>query len=156
MRPQHRARLYRRLTLVLMPWCLIAGGCSSSTPLQVGSPPDPTAEKLEKVIAAYGRYCVAEQRPPESAEELKPTLAKLGNPDDLLRSSRDGQPFVVCWGVDLLALPSWAKSKTSVLAYEKQGVDGQRYVLTAQRRVRLMPDGDFRQASFPPGHAPNF
>ncbi len=155
MRSQHRAGLCRRLTLLLL-WCLIAGGCSSSTPVQVGNPPDPTAEKLRKIIVAYGRFCVAEQRPPESVEELKPMLAQLGDPGDLLRSSRDGQPFVVCWGVDLLAPPSWAKSKTPVLAYEKQGVDGQRYILTTQRRVELMPDQDFRQAGFPPGHTPSF
>ena len=97
---------------------------------------------------------MAEQRPPQSAEELKPALGKLGNPDDLLRSSRDGQPFVVCWGVDLLVPPTWAKA-TPVLAYEKRGVDGRRYVLTTRRRVELMPDQEFRKASFPPGHTPS-
>ena len=63
----------------------------------------------------------------------------------------DGQPLVVCWGVDLSKRPAWAKT-TPVLAYEKQGADGNRYVLTVVRSVELLSDKDFRTASFPPGH----
>jgi hypothetical protein len=151
--PQRRRALCRRFSL-LVPWCLIAAGCSSA-PIKIETPPNPTADNLKKILAAYGSFCMTERKPPESAEDLKPALAKWGNPDEVLRSPRDGQPFVICWRVDLLKPESWAKS-TPVLAYEKRGVDGQRYVLTARRYVVLMRDRDFRQASFPPGHTPNF
>ena len=80
-------------------------------------------------------------------------MAKLGKTEDPWRSPRDGQPFVVCWGLDLTKPPSWAKS-TPVLGYEKQGAGGSRYVLTAIRSVELMSDKEFHEASFPPGHNP--
>ncbi len=152
--PLHFPRRWRR-RLPLGVWCLIAMGCSSSAPVKVETPRIPAADNLKKILAAYGQFCATEQKPPESAEDLKPALAKLGNPDELLRSPRDGQPFVICWGVDLMRPVDWAKS-TPVLAYEKQGLDGRRYVLTTRRNVELMRDQDFRQASFPPGHTPSF
>ena len=72
-----------------------------------------------------------------------------------MRSPRDEQPLVICWGVDTMKRMPWAKT-TPVLAYEARGVNGSRYVLTAIHSVELMPDADFRAASFPPGHHPNF
>ena len=144
---------YRRWLLLVAFWCLATGSCSSSAPVKI-TPPNPVAKNLMSILRAYGSFCASQQRPPESAEDLKPALAKQGNADDVLRSPRDGQPLVICWGVDLLKPADWANS-TPVLAYEKQGADGQRYVLTT-RYVKLMRDEEFRQASFPPGHTPTF
>ncbi len=129
-------------------------GCSgSSTPIYVDKPLDPTHEKLMKIGMAYARFSANRKRPPQAWADLRPILAETENADGPWCSARDGQPLVVCWGVDLSKRPAWAKT-TPVLAYEKQGADGSRYVLTAVRNVELLSDKDFREASFPPGHDP--
>jgi hypothetical protein len=142
----------RRLVLgLLCSWAVLAG-CSSSSPTTVLARLDPTQEKLIKIKLAYSHFLSEKGTPPRSAEDLRPLLASGGdNPDDILRSSRDAQPFVICWGVDINAKLPWAKT-VPVLAYEKEGVGGSRYVLTAVRSIGLMSEQEFREASFPPGH----
>ena len=108
-----------------------------------------------KIGMAYTRFSASQKRPPQAWADLRPILAETDNADEPWCSDRDGQPLVVCWGVDLSKQPDWAKT-TPVLAYEKQGADGSRYVLTAVRSVELLSDKDFREASFPPGHNPGF
>ena len=93
---------------------------------------------------------------PGLAAKLGHQLAKLLRnvaAPQLSGRARDGQPLVVCWDVDLSKARTWAKT-TPVLAYEKQGADGNRYVLTMVRSVELLSDKDFREASFPLGHNP--
>jgi len=76
--------------------------------------------------------------------------AGLGrDPDEVLRSPRDGQPFVVITGVDFDST-----AKTTIWAYEQQGADGKRYVMTLSRDVKQVPDEDFPKATFAKGHKP--
>jgi hypothetical protein len=119
----------------------------------VEKPLDPTHGNLMRIGSAYVRHINEKKKPPQGPQDLRPFLADAGNPDEIFRSARDNEPLVICWGVDILKPISWAKS-TPVLAYEKRGADGSRYVLTTVRSVELMPDAEFRQASFPPGHHP--
>jgi len=154
MNDRNRGTLARALVTLLVLSCLAFHGCSnSSTPLIVETPLDPTHEKLLRIGMAYTRFSTSQKRPPKEWSDLKPILAETENADEPWRSARDGQPLVICWGVDLGKWKSWAKS-TPVLAYEKQGVDGNRYVLTTLRSVELLSDSDFHAASFPPGHDP--
>ncbi len=134
---------------------VVLSGCEPSTPLIVNTPVPPTQANLIKINIAYCRYLAETGRPPQSSKDIQPLLAKMGSPDEILRSPRDGQPLVICWGVSPRKLLSSAKS-TPVLAYERRGVNGSRYVLTAIHSVELMPDAEFRAASFPPGHHPEF
>jgi hypothetical protein len=135
----------------------VVAGCSSSTPMLVEKPIDATQEKLLWISAAYNQFAAEKGRPPASAEDLKPILSRSGNADEILRSSRDGQPLVICWGIDLLSRLDWVKPKTTpVLAYERRGADGSRYVLSASQGVDLLSEQQFRDASFPPGHQPAF
>lgn len=131
--------------------CASFGGCSPSE-VVVHAKVDPAQENLMRIGAAYQRYNTEFAKPPTSADQIKRFLKEFGNPDEMLRSPRDGQPYVICWGTDLAVPPKWAKS-TPVLAYEKQGAQGKRYVMTTLRSVTLMTDKEFQQASFPPGHA---
>jgi hypothetical protein len=124
-------------------------GCSKE--VRVETKLDPAHENLMRIGSAYVQFNTKNKRPPKSVEDIKPFLKEFGNIDDLLRSPRDGQPFVICWGVDLLVAPKWAKS-TPILAYEKRGAEGTRYILTTLRSVEQMSDEQFQQASFPPGH----
>jgi hypothetical protein len=149
-----RANCCRGFAAVLLVSCIVLHGCSaSSTPIRVDTPLDATHEKLMKIGMAYSRFSMSHKRPPQAWSDLQPILAEMENADEPWRSARDGQPLVVCWGVDLSQSRTWAKT-TPVLAYEKQGTDGSRYILTAVRSVELLSDKDFHEASFPPGHDP--
>jgi hypothetical protein len=130
-------------------------GCSPSTVVVVGEPVTPTQENLRKIGIAYIRYTTEKKQPPKGLSDLKPLLCESGDPDKLLRSDRDNQPLVICWDIDTRVSPAWAKSPP-VLGYEKQGVNGSRYVLTLAMgpTVKLMSEDEFRKASFPPGHTP--
>jgi hypothetical protein len=128
------------------------GGCSASE-VVVHAKLDATHEQLMHVGAAYSRYIEKYEKPPRNVDHLRPFLKEFGDPDLLLRSPHDRERFVICWGIDLSSPLPWAKS-TPVLAYEKNGVDGKRYVLTTVRSVSLMNDEDFKSSSFPPGHSP--
>ena len=155
MRSQRCPGLYRRLSLLLASSSLAAAVCSCSSVVVVDKPLEPAQERLMKIHVAYMRFSADQKRPPQNVDELKPFLAELGNADDILRSPRDGQPFVVCWGVDMTQPPASAAKSMPVVAYEKQGVNGRRYVLTAPfRKVEVLSDQEFRQASFPRDTAP--
>jgi hypothetical protein len=130
---------------------LLAAGCSSGS-VVVSKPLEPVHERLVQIGAAYTRYNTQYERPPTQADQLTPFLKEYGDPDQILRSPRDNEPFVVCWGLDVLT-PKMTKA-VPVLAYERQGAGGRRYVLTTLRSVYPMTDEEFRQASFPPGHRP--
>jgi hypothetical protein len=132
---------------------LVSGtGCSPSQ-VVVHAQLDPSHEHLMHIGSAYNRFNAQYKKAPGNVADLLPFLKEFGNPDELLRSPKDGAPYVICWGVDLQVPQTWARS-TGVLAYEKYGAAGQRYVLTTLRSVILMTDNEFRQASFPPGHQP--
>ena len=73
----------------------------------------------------------------------------VGKPDEVLTSSRDGQPYVIILGADLGATRSG-----EVLAYEKKGAGGKRYVLSMDFNVGQISDADFAKATFAMGHLP--
>src|SRR5262245_27453009 len=134
--------------------CLAVIGCTPNE-VVVRTTLDPTHENLMHIGVSYARYQSDFGRPPTRLDHLQPFLKEFGVPEQIVRSPRDGEPIVICWGVDRSVPPSWAKS-TPVLAYEKLGSEGNRYVLTTLGSVSLMNDVEFRQASFPPGHRPPF
>jgi len=127
-------------------------GCSPSE-VVVQEKLEPSHERLMNLGRAYLQYNSKYEKAPAGFAQLQPFLKEFGNPEEYLRSPTDGEPYVICWGVNLLAPPKWAKS-TPILAYEKRGANGQRYVLTIMRSVLVMSDSEFRQASIPPGHQP--
>ncbi len=106
-----------------------------------------------KIGMAYARFSASQKRPPKTWADLGTFLPESERTETPWCSARDGQPLIICWGVDVSKHPAWAKT-TPVLAYEKQGAEGTRYVLTVIRSVELLSDKEFREASFPPGHNP--
>ncbi len=124
-------------------------GCSSA-PNAVPSLPA-SQERLLKIGSAYSQFCAKTKQAPTKPADLTPFLGPGPVPDDAFRSADDGQPFVVCWGVDLNKPTPWAKN-LPVIAYEVTGRNGRRYVLSAMRTVAHLSDADFRASSFPPGH----
>jgi hypothetical protein len=143
-----------RIVLVLFGVLIAAASGCGPGEVHAQRETDPAKERLLAVMRAYGLFSTFEHGPPDSANDLRPILAKDGQTDDVFVSPRDGQPFVVCWGFDLSA-PKPPGSPPLVLAYEKTGKDGQRYVLTTFRQVELVSDEDFRKREFPPGFKPS-
>jgi hypothetical protein len=143
-----------------LPWCigicmisLCAVGCGSSATVE--QKVDPALERLKIIARAYIQATRELEHPPQNASELMPYLKSAGDPAEILRSPNDGQDFKILWGVDLQTIPpvEGGAKKFMVLAYEKQGRDGKRWV-GGFRKVRQMTEEEFREAPFPPGHMP--
>ena len=129
----------------------VLAGCSG------GPPPndvDPTQERLVKIGLAYREYCDRQMKAPAGAEDLNPLLKAQGADDTVWNSARDQQPFVVVWGLDLRQPPVWAGDKLPVLAYERLGKSGKRFVRTIHGATLEMSAAEFTAAAFPPGHTP--
>jgi hypothetical protein len=76
--------------------------------------------------------------------------------DDVFHSPRDGEMYVILWGVKAADLQRSSNADPAqrfpVLAYEKRGTDGQRYVLQMPPQVTLMSDEELKKARFPAPH----
>ncbi len=129
-----------RLAVVVV----IATGCSSG----------PQHADLSKVEASLNMianaYASARQpsgKGPATLDQLKAAMADItavvgGKPDDFLVSARDGQPFVVLYGL--------AMNNNPVVAHEKTGKDGSRWVVDMRKVPRLVPDAEFDKEVAPP------
>jgi len=85
-------------------------------------------------------------RPPANAKEAWPFLQEQGDPETLLKSPVDGQPYVVLWGVNWPTIPI-KEMPPPIVAYEKAGKGGTRYVYTVMG-VMPMTDEEFARAQF--------
>ncbi|HKA08585.1 MAG TPA: hypothetical protein VKD71_15105 [Gemmataceae bacterium] len=80
-----------------------------------------TQRLLKQVGRAYREHLASEKKPPQAADFMELM--------EVWKSHRDGQPFVIQWGVDLTKLAGGANL---LLAWEEKGaVDGSRCVLMA-------------------------
>jgi hypothetical protein len=119
----------------------MAAGC--------GPPPAVSPQEQDHLGTLFAAYADARAklgRPPASLEELKPHLATYGASEEILTSPRDGQPYIIVWGVDLNDPTNM--NPPAALAYEQLGVDGQRVVLTVMGVAR-MTDDEFRRLKLP-------
>ena len=127
-------------------------GCSSNGPPKE----DDATKDLGHIARVYALIVQGRRRPPSKLEEISTGLAELHSieqnppPAEVLTSSRDGQPYVIIMGADL----GGQANPSDVLAYEKVGAEGKRYVLLMSRDVQQMTDEEFSQASFARGHKP--
>lgn len=124
--------------LILFTGVLLAG-CSSS------EPPGLKQEEINplgKIGNAYDRATVKLGYPPRNLDQLKPFLKEEGDVDSLLRSPNDGQPYVILWGQNIRKVETMPPP---IIAYEKQGVNGRRVVLTAMGVVP-MDEEEFQTA----------
>jgi hypothetical protein len=123
-------------------------GCGAAKP-----PPDKTPDHLRKILQAFDLANYEKRRGPRDADELKSYLKQVGgveDPDQLLRSPNDGQPYEIVWGVNLME----ETDISAIVAYEKQGVGGKRQVITVARIVKEMSDAEFSEATFASGKRP--
>jgi hypothetical protein len=97
---------------------------------------------IKNVGLAYLDASNALKRGPANPNELKPYLKKYGDPDQLLISPNDGQPYEIAWGIMPLR-PSQAAQSKRFLAHEKTGKDGKRYALDFRGNVLHLSDEEF-------------
>ena len=105
-------------------------------------------QALVNVGLAYRDASNALQRGPANENELKPYLKKYGDPDKLLVSPRDGQPYHITWGLTP-SRPSPKAIGQRFLVYEKAGKDGKRYALDLMLKVHQLSEKEFAKQHGP-------
>jgi hypothetical protein len=145
-----------RLALVLGLLLASAAGCGSPNVVNVQE--DKSAQNLQLISSAYSMAANKLKRPPQGAQDITEILKnELGKPDpeNILRSPDDNEPYVIVWGVNFGEVAKARGGNVDViLAYEAKGKGGKRHVLVPPGQVSLMTDEQFRAAAFPPGHTP--
>jgi hypothetical protein len=122
-------------------------GCTSRKEVSSSLAPDdftPEAEAILHVGQAYRDAYTALKKPPASIKDLKPYLAKFGDPDKVLISPSDGQPYEITWG-QVPGRPPRSIKVNPFLVCENRGKDGKRYVLDFTFRVRCLSEDEFEK-----------
>jgi hypothetical protein len=136
------------LTTAAMLICIGLIGCG-----QTGrSVPVPSnSDMLRGIIRTYVTAAGNLNRPPQSMDDLKAVVAPVDkDTDKYFRSKRDGEEFVVVWGLNLQTIPS-----DNVVAYERKGAGGTRMVLTVGGDIQEVTPEGFSQLKFPKGYTPD-
>ena len=147
----NRGRLAYALWFALLPCAAVLSGCSSSPRFEE----EPVKANLRTIAKAYWMIHDFHRRPPRDLAELRATISDLhsidmgGPPDVVLTSPRDQQPFVIIFG----AQPAGEENEL-ILAYEQQGADDSRYVLTTAGNIVQLSNKDFAKARFAANHRP--
>jgi len=122
-------------------------GCQPAS-RTVETPADPSM--LRGVVSTYATAARNLGRPPQNIDELKAILAPVSDdPSQYFRSSRDGQEFVVVWGLSFATTPP-----DTIVAYERTGVDGKRMVVTINRDILEVTPEEFARLKLPKDQAP--
>jgi hypothetical protein len=119
--------------------CFFTAGCSRTT---LPAVKQQDTGNLTTIGLAYNRATDKLGRPPKDLEELKPHLKDLGDPEAILRSPHDGQPYVILFGRDIRKIDVMPPP---IIAYEQQGSNGIRYVLNTMG-IQPMTDEQFQKA----------
>src|SRR4051812_12682526 len=91
-----------------------ATACQSPT---VQAVPE-SSRNLRSIGLAYKKAIQEKGAPPSSAQDLMEYLKEYGEPEPMLRSPEDSEPYVILWGANPNVYPA------VILAYEKQGKNG--------------------------------
>src|SRR5262249_10839339 len=116
-------------------------GCSPGKTDRTGEL-SPEEQAILNVAQAYRDASNALPRGPASTQDLKPYLKQYGDPDQLLVSPSDGQPYQFTWGLTP-SRPSKGAVGQNYLVYEKTGKDGKRYAVDIMMKVRHLSDKEF-------------
>jgi hypothetical protein len=142
------------LVLISIALLAVTGGCDTSS----GPPPDQDLN-LKSLAVLYLKYRGSHngQTPPDEAsfkkfveEEAAMPNSGIANANELFTSKRDNQPYVIIYGVmpENVAPPdaaSDAPPPQPIIAYEKTGAGGTRFVATVMGLVEELSEEQFRQ-----------
>ncbi len=146
MRGQHTRGPSARLAGLILGFLLLAG-CSPDSKLG-----DPSDTNLQQIYDAYVQ-CIQESdgRPPRNEKQLQKYLNEEGDLGAIFRSPHDGEPYVIFWGVpvdeeDEDGDDEGEKHQAKILAHEKTGKEGSRWVLLTNGSVLKMSQEEFDRA----------
>jgi hypothetical protein len=149
------------MTLPWRPTILAVGlsvgvfGCGSSTDTHVVALSD-SEKNLSNIVLACLDAHESLRHYPKNAEELKPFLKRFGDPEAMLKSPVDGEPYVIVWGTDLSrGGPTPYQQMFPIFGYEKKGAGGKRAIVDVRGRPLTVPSDDFSKLTFVAGHKPD-
>jgi hypothetical protein len=121
---------------------LLTAGCGSrkDTKPVAADELTPEGQAILNVGQAYRDAYTAKKTPLAGINDLKPYLTKFGDPDKVLVSPSDGQPYEITWGV-VPGRPPRSKEVSPFLVREKSGKDV--YVIDFTYKVRRLSEGQF-------------
>jgi hypothetical protein len=125
----------RLMAFALLLGFIASSGCGSSVQ-QI--PPTKEVELLYKVQSGYEIAYSKLGHPPKDFAELQPHLNGIATEQELV-SPNDKLPYVILYGVDTRQ----QSAGIPVVAYEQQGIEGTRRVLTAMG-IESMDEATFR------------
>ena len=129
--------------LLLSTFIFIGCGGEKIEPLTT----DPTVIALDKIGGAYIRGTP----PPKTKAELLAIFKLSSFPKELLISPNDGQEFIIVYDVELKGLKV-SGAQLPVVAFEKSGKDGKRYVLRGMNTVVQLTEDQLKSSVFPEGY----
>ena len=132
-----------KVPLLLLTFFLIGCGGEKIEPLTT----DPTVIALDKIGSAYIRGTP----PPKTKAELLAIFKLSSFPKELLISPNDGQEFIIVYDVELKGLKV-SGAQLPVVAFEKSGKDGKRYVLRGMNTIVQLTDEQLKSSVFPAGY----
>jgi hypothetical protein len=127
---------------------MFAGGCAADNAAPASVEGTAHLQRLGGYYRAYagGAQGQAPPNEPKFRQYLQRNLAKGERIDELLASPRDGQPYVIAYGIKL---PSLGSPQPTVLIHERTGVDGVRLYLTSNLTVRQANEDEFAKLEVP-------
>ena len=110
---------------------------------------------LRRVVISYHETTAERGRPPQSIDDMTPSLKKRGDPKTLLQSPRDGQPYVIVWGIDYRKMADLnpKTGKLPIIAYEEKGKAGKQQVIDMGMTVKEYTVDEFKKLK-PLGNGP--
>jgi len=129
-------------------------GCSGCGSQVNVIPLSPAEKELMWIAMAYQDAFSQHERPPKSADDIKPFLKRFGDVEDLLVSPNDSQPYVVVWGANPSGGPTEYQGMFPIIAYERQGAGGKLAVVDIRGRPLTIPAEDLAKLKFVGRHRP--
>jgi hypothetical protein len=130
----------------------VIAGCGSGDPTPL--PPNDTAAAAAAIFAkvppAYMQAYQAMKKPP-TPDDLKPFLKQHGDTIASLVSPRDGKPIVL---VPFVPDSKLEPGEQAILAYEAEGVNGERMVVDSRGMIRKVNAEEFATIKFAGGYKP--
>jgi len=132
-----------KTALLFLTFVLVGCGGEKTVPITT----DATVIALDKIGSAYIRGTP----PPKTPAELLAIFKLCNHPKELLISPSDRQEFIIVYGVELKGLKVTG-AQLPVVAFEKSGKDGKRYVLRGMNTIVQLTEDQLKASVFPQGY----
>lgn len=140
----------RRIVAFVGLLTLLPIGCGPEAPKPYPADTVAASEVFAKVPPAY-MQAYREKKKPPTPDDLKPFLKKHGDTVASLVSPRDGKPIVL---VPFVPDEKLGPGEEAILAYEAEGLNGERMLVDSRGTIRLVKPDEFAAIKFAGGYKP--